>query len=250
MRKQTGHKGIIEYGLELVGWGLIVVHLYCTIAFKIIPGLSLAQSNWVFWGTWLLCILIGLLLTPKRCRTSITVFATINSPVAIYLVASYFKLYKTAFTIALSIIGVVLILYIGLVLSANIQDIWHGKYCGKLSRFFGSFFHRSRMILSMGLAVIFLVFYLNLFFGLPLMDPVTVATDPKVNNQKISNNIDTILLLQEEEWEKLSVQERLNVLQTVANIEATYLVNTVSIETQNGKESIFMPSGKKKNRNN
>lgn len=55
------------------------------------------------------------------------------------------------------------------------------------------------------------------------MDPVTVATDPKVNNQKISNNIDTILLLREEEWEKLSVQERLNVLQTVANIEATYL---------------------------
>lgn len=55
------------------------------------------------------------------------------------------------------------------------------------------------------------------------MDPITVPTDPKVNNQKISSNIDTILLLQEEEWAKLSTQERLDVLQTVANIEATYL---------------------------
>ena len=35
--------------------------------------------------------------------------------------------------------------------------------------------------------------------------------------------MDTILLLQEDEWEKLSAQERLDVLQTVANIEQRYL---------------------------
>ena len=35
--------------------------------------------------------------------------------------------------------------------------------------------------------------------------------------------MDTILLLQEDEWEKLSAQERLDVLQAVANIEQRYL---------------------------
>lgn len=223
MKRRIQPKGLIEYGIELFGWGLLVVHLYRTIAFKVIPGLSLAQSNWVFWGVWIICILLALVLTPVCNRSSTTVFASINSPVAIYLVISYFKLYKTAFSVALTAIGVLLILYICLVLGVNIMDISRGRLRGKLKRFLRSFFHRSRMIVSMGLSVMFIVFYLNLFFGSPLMDPSTVATDPKVNNQKIANNIDTILLLQEEEWKKLSVQERLNVLQTVANIEATYL---------------------------
>ena len=223
MKKRNQPKSLIEYGIELFGWGLLVVHLYRNIAFKVIPGFSLAQSNWVFWGVWLLCIATGLMFTPRRYRTSMAVFATINSPIAIYLVLSYYKLYRTAFVIALSIIGSVAIIYVCLVLATNLKDIWHGKYQGKLKCFVAGFLHKTRMIVSMGLALIFLTFYLNIFLGLPLMDPMTVSTDPKVNNQKISSNIDTILLLQEEEWAKLSTQERLDVLQTVANIEATYL---------------------------
>lgn len=216
-------QSIFTYGFELLGWGILVVHLFRTIAFKSVPGMSLVHSNWLFWGIWLFCILIGLLLTPSRCRTDITLFATINSPIAIYLLLAYNNIYKTAFTIALVIISLILLLYFILVAVTNIRDIWLGKYRGKLIRFFCDVAHKSRMIVGVGLAIIFIVFYLNLLFGSPLMDPSTVATDPKVNNQKIANNIDTILLLQEEEWKKLSVQERLNVLQTVANIEATYL---------------------------
>ena len=41
--------------------------------------------------------------------------------------------------------------------------------------------------------------------------------------QTISKNIDTVLLLQEEAWEDLTTQEKLDVLQTVANIESHYL---------------------------
>ena len=152
-----------------------------------------------------------------------SVFATINSPIAVYLILSFFKIYRTAFTIALTTIGIIVIMYLCMVLAVNLKDIRCGKYNGKLNRFLGNLLHRLRMIVCVGLASIFLVFYLNFFFGLPLMDPVTVATDPKVNSQKISTNIDTILLLQEDQWEKLSAQEKLNVLQTVANIEATYL---------------------------
>lgn len=223
MKRRVQRKSLIEYGFELFGWGLVVVHLYRALAFKTIPGLSLSQSNWVFWSIWIACITLGLFLTPKAKRSSLCVFATINTPISIYLVFSYFLIYKTALIIGLSIIGVVLVVYISLVLATNIRDIWRGKYSGKLTKFLASFLHTARMIVGLGLSMIFLVFYLNLYLGRPLMDPIAVATDPKVNNQKISGNIETILLLQEDEWEKLSVQERLDVLQTVANIEATYL---------------------------
>lgn len=223
MKRRIQRKSLIEYGLELFGWGLVVVHLYRTLAFKTIPGLSLSQSNWAFWGIWIACILIALFMTPKANRSSFCVFASINTPIAIYLILSYFRIYRTAFTIGLSVIGAALVAYTSLVLVINIGDVWRGKYRGRLTKFFAYFLHAIRMVASLGLSILFLVFYLNLYFGGPLMDPITLATDPKVNNQKISGNIETILLLQEDEWEKLSVQERLDVLQTVANIEATYL---------------------------
>ena len=139
MKKRIQPKGLIEYGIELFGWGLMVVHLYRTIAFKVIPGISLAQSNWVFWVVWIVCVLLALVLTPVSSRSSTTVFASINAPVAIYLVISYFKLYKTALTAALTAIGVLLILYICLVLGMNIKDISQGKFRGKFKCFWVAF---------------------------------------------------------------------------------------------------------------
>ena len=211
------------FGAELIWWGLIVAYMYRTAAFKSIPGLSRDQSNWLFWGIWSLCILAGILCTPKGKRGSLSVFASTGTPVAIYLMLSYFKLYKTTFSVALAATGAALFFYIILVVTVNWQDIRSGKFNGGLFRFFSGLAHKGRMIVCLGLSMIFLVFYLNLFFGAPLMDSTTLATDPKANDQKISNNKDTILLLQEEKWSTLSVQQRLEVLQTVANIEATYL---------------------------
>ena len=158
MRKKSRPKSLIEYSIELFGWGLLAVHLYRTLAFKTIAGLSLAQSNWVFWGIWVVCILIALLLTPKRGRTSVSVFASIDTPLAIYLMLSYYKLYKTAFTISLIIIGVALLFYVGLVLATSIPDILRGKAHIKPGRFITALFHRGRMIISVGLAMVFVVF--------------------------------------------------------------------------------------------
>lgn len=56
-----------------------------------------------------------------------------------------------------------------------------------------------------------------------LISSVPATTIERSATQTISNNIDTVLLLQEDEWEKLSTQEKPDTLQTVANIEAHYL---------------------------
>lgn len=223
MKKRKQPKSLIEYGIELFSWGLVAANLYRTLAFKSVPTLSLQQSNMTFWSIWAAVIVLGFLLTPKPNRSGMTVFATINTPLGLYFILTYYELYTTAILLVMIATGIVLCIYITLVLALNIKDLWCGNLQGKVGHFVRGFIHRARMIISMGLAVVFLVFYINIYFGAPLMDPVTSATDPKVNSQKISNNIDTILLLQEEEWENLDIQERLNVLQTVANIEATYL---------------------------
>ena len=56
-----------------------------------------------------------------------------------------------------------------------------------------------------------------------LKSSVSATVNEQGVSQTISNNIDTVLLLREEEWSQLTTQEKLDTLQTVANIEAHYL---------------------------
>lgn len=64
----------------------------------------------------------------------------------------------------------------------------------------------------------------KVLFGFSMIQSTVVATSSKeLEEQTIENNIDSILLLQENLWEKLSAQERLDVLQTVVNTERRYL---------------------------
>ena len=88
MKRRIQPKDLIEYEIELFGWDFVVVYLYRTIAFKVVFGLSLVQSNWVFWSVWLMCILLALAMTPTSSRSNITVCAPINAPVTIYLIIS------------------------------------------------------------------------------------------------------------------------------------------------------------------
>ena len=68
-----------------------------------------------------------------------------------------------------------------------------------------------------------LVFLVGVTFGVSGFKPNAKVTEPTRQTETIANNIDTVCQLQEEEWETMSVQERLDVLQVIANIEASYL---------------------------
>lgn len=59
MKKRKQPKSLIEYGIELFGWGLIAANLYRTLALKSIPTLSLQQSNMTFWSIWAAVIVLG-----------------------------------------------------------------------------------------------------------------------------------------------------------------------------------------------
>ncbi len=56
----------------------------------------------------------------------------------------------------------------------------------------------------------------------------------------ISNNIDTILLLQESEWDKLSIKQRKDVLNVVLSIEGRYLelFNKINLEFKELEENV------------
>lgn len=79
-------------------------------------------------------------------------------------------------------------------------------------------------LFAIGLFATMLVLGVGAFFGSSLLQLEVIATTyEEVEEQTINNNIDSVLMLQEELWVDLSVPERLNILQTVANIERRYL---------------------------
>lgn len=219
--KEKKH-GII-YALELVFWGLLSIYWYRSILFRVVPGMSLAQSKLLFFGLWVIASVLGYLLTPPGKRNTLAVFATINTPLTVFFLISYQKIYPKVVWAIVILLLVFVLLYILLVAITCSRDILAGKYRGKLGRFFLHFVHRIRMITGVILSTVLIGAFAVLMFGEALLSPTVEPNDPRYKEQKIANNIDTVLLLQEDLWEELSIQERLDVLQTVANIEATYL---------------------------
>lgn len=85
-------------------------------------------------------------------------------------------------------------------------------------------FARTSSAFAVGMMVIMLPMFLHGVLGTTLFKATVRATAGDTKEvQTISNNMKTILMLQEDEWIKLSTQEKLNVIQTVANIESYYL---------------------------
>jgi len=60
----------------------------------------------------------------------------------------------------------------------------------------------------------------NILFGSTIMKSKTApASQGKMKGQSLANNMETLILLQDDEWSCLTAQERLDVLQTAANVE-------------------------------
>lgn len=82
----------------------------------------------------------------------------------------------------------------------------------------------------------------NILFCSTIMKyTVNTATQTSLSEQSLANNIEIIAQLQEDTWRSLSVQERLNVLQTVANVEQRYLglSNELNVGTANLREGVM-----------
>lgn len=96
--------------------------------------------------------------------------------------------------------------------------------------------------LFIGLALIMILSGVNILFGSTIMkSTVNTATQTNLSEQSLANNIEIIALLQDDTWCSLSAQERLNVLQTVANVEQRYLglSNELNVGAANLREGVM-----------
>ena len=210
------------YLFEHIFWGILTLIWFNNILFRNIEGLTYDQSRHFLWCTIILSLTVGAAITWKKRRNNLSLFVNVIIPYELYSLVAY---YHTVCIFTWSLIAVSLLLsimYVVLVLKPKIRAKARKEAVIK-ARLVRSFLG-TRTVVACCLSIMVLVLGVSSFFGVlffsPSENPVNRSSGEGVT---IAKNIEVVSLLEEKEWSALSTPAKLNVLQTVVNIETYYL---------------------------
>lgn len=216
-QKYSWHIFLKRYAIYTV----IVWLLYSAFMMRSLPGRTLNQS---MWGLETMLILFGVVGTGvlfRNERTRAANVACVFLPYGVYTVLAYRNMIRRIYYLPLLLAISIGMVCSGIVLCRKLprtkcpQKIWRKRWerCIWLMSMFA----------SVGLACTLGAYFGNSFGKALLIDSeVTplVGNHAAAENQTMEAQKDTLMLLQQETWEQLSIQKKVDVLQTVANIEA------------------------------
>lgn len=216
---KRNRKSAVEYGIDLFVWGFVFHYYAYTLLFRCLPGLSQQACRWFWWGGGFFCALLSYLLTPKGRRTGGAAFVGILGPAAVYCFAAYGGLYPRLTGIIWLTAGAAALTVLALALAVSAGELARGKYAGKLGKYLLGLCHKCRMAAGsvLGIGLILFTLYLA-FWQAPLVS--TAAPQP---GSTMENRAQTLCLLDSGRWKELTPQERMNVLQAVADVEGERL---------------------------
>lgn len=230
MEKNT--MGKIEFILWHIIWAFISMIWYRSILFRCIENTSLKDSRIFLCFLIVLFSSIGIFMERKRRRNGNNVLVNLIFAYGIYTILTYYKIRTKIIFGILGICCILIVLSTVLIMTHKVKNKW--QYKKIIYRRLNRSFTNSQVIIAIGLFIINFVFGFKIYTtGAILQSSITPTTQVDNDDQTVENNIDTVLLLQEEIWKDLTIQERLDVLQTIANIEANYLgiPNELNVKT-------------------
>lgn len=220
--KDKSTKSLGEYLLACLFYMVVSMIWYRNLLFRCLCGKTYTESKITLWVMIGLSILICAFALNRRMRTGGTVATALIVPFGLYTVLTYAKTDGSWMLIVLVLAIILAVIYSAFLMTRK------RKNCMNKGKAIKYRLHRCcvtfQSTVAIALLVVMGVISAAGFFGDNILNSsIAATTNDQSAPQTISNNIDTILLLQEEEWENLTTQEKLNTLQTVANIEAHYL---------------------------
>lgn len=153
----------------------------------------------------------------KDNRNGTSIFVNLVAGYGLYTVLTYFQIRKRF---------IIVCLLFAVILSVICSCLVMNRKC------FGTYPRKrvvcvlsiSQKMIGIGLAFIMAVSGINILFGSTIMkSKTTPLIQTNTDGQSLSDNIETVSLLREDTWKLLTVQERLDVLQIVADVEQRYL---------------------------
>lgn len=222
--KDKSTMSLRAYLFDCLFYVAIAMIWYKNLLFRCLPGRTYEESKTVLWVMIGFSILICTFVLNRSMRTGWTVTTALVVPFGLYTVLTYIKTVGNWMLIILALAVTLSVIYTVLQM-IMIRKIKNRRNKGTVIK---RRLHRccvaSQSVVTIALLMVMGTIGAQGVFGDNILNSsISAAASNQDMPQTISNNIDTILLLQEEEWANLTTQEKLDILQTVANIEAHYL---------------------------
>lgn len=243
MKKNIRPMTYLEYFLKQVYVAVWLCLIYYNILFIHIPDLSVNASKAIYFiGNQVIWIVLSL-ITPAKRRSSYNAFFNVILAYIPYFCITYSPVYKkfiNAFIITTLVLSVV---YLAIVLSQKVKHKQNFKKVIKRRTQFA--LNGARGIAGVLACCLLASACFCTIFGINLIQsdaPMLESANAEDSEQwTIKNNIDTLKLLQEDEWKTLSVNEKMDVLSIVRNIEVQYLglPHEVYIAIKNTDDSVL-----------
>lgn len=237
--KSNNSYGKVEFIVKHIYWALIIWMLYKNFLFRCVASFSFTDSRLILLGVVVIICVLGILTNLKFNRNAVSIFFNLVLAYGIYTVMAYIEIRRTLILVSLSVAAALSVIYAILVMSRRIKKGKAGKVICR--RIFGVVNVTVRLC-GIGLAVIMLVTCGNLIFGSSIMKSrAGLPVKGNDSEQMILDNMETISLLNEQAWSTLSLQEKLNVLQLVADIEQIELglPNALNVGAANLEENLM-----------
>ncbi len=201
---------------------LIGIIWYKALMFRCIRYCSSAVSIGIFVGLLLIFVITGICTDIKKGRNWQNILMNLILGFGSYTILAYFDfrhdLIMVEFKVALVLAGV----YAAYTMTGRIRNkrkksrILRSR-CRKACR-------GTKLIFCAGMVLLMLVVtYCNIFGTGLIRSGVRPSYISDGGEQTMDNNRDAIMLMEQSVWKRLSDSEKLDVLQSVANIESSYL---------------------------
>ena len=207
--------GFITFGIL----GSAIVNLwYKKFLFRIIEPLTCGQCKILLWGMIILSFILGAFLTCRYNKNFWNVACCIGLPFGIYTSITYKMFIGRKIDRVLQISLVLILIYVFLTVCRKVKRRKNFRRIIKVRLY--KCLYGTHTILAVAMLYIGLSLFLPVFFGeTPFSSSVSTAKPEAGKEETIEDHKDTILKLNE--WDQLGIVEKLNILQEIANIEAS-----------------------------
>jgi hypothetical protein len=208
----------------------IINHSFCAVLamiayrliFRCIDGCSLATSRIILWSMLIVTCVLGITLNIEKRRNDITLAMNLSVCFGLYTVLSYWNIVHRLITVTAIVVAVVAALFGLVVFGRKIR--YRDRYSAILRSRLERFAVGTQFITSCGMLVIVATLGISAVFNQTVLNAAVMpATEKNVEEYTIDRQMDTLVQLHGDNWKNLTIQERLNVLQVVANIEQRHL---------------------------
>ena len=214
----------IEYAeclIDIFFWLFITMIWYKNLLFRCLFKLTYSESKLVLCAM-IICITVFMIVVIYKKQSAWVLMSSLLLSYGTYTVMTYWNTINSKILLTLGIAFCVAVSLNLLVMTRRIPKTKRRKRI--LKRRVHKCLINTLNIMSIAMAIIMLPMIVGSVFEGSLLKTHTEAkAGVSVENQTLSGNMDMVLKLQEDEWERLTTKDKLEVMQTIANIEVHYL---------------------------